>query len=60
MTIYIIWLLLSLGLSSVIIHKIGSEYGDYVAMSLDTRIAIFMATATSVGLFIGFVKWLAL
>ena len=59
-TLYIVWLLLSLGISALIIHEIGKEYGAHVAMSWATRVGVFMASATSVGLGIGFARWLAL
>ena len=59
-TLYIVWLLLSLGISALIIHEVGKEYGAHVAMSTVTRVAVFMASATAVGLGIGFARWLVL
>lgn len=58
--LYITWFLLSLGISVVILHQIGKKYGAHVSMSAATGIAVLMAAATSVGLAIGFTRWLAL
>lgn len=58
MTVYIVWLLLSLGISALIVHEIGKVYGVHVSVSAITRVSVFMATATAVGLAIGFVGWL--
>lgn len=59
-TLYIVWLLLSLGISAIILHELGKEYGSHVSMSAATRVGVFMASATSVGLGIGFARWLTL
>ena len=58
--LYMVWLLLTLGITALILHEIGKEYGAHVSMSAATRVAVFMASATSVGLGIGFARWLAL
>lgn len=58
--LYIVWLLLSLGISALIVHELGKEYGAHVAQSGSTRVAVFLASATAVGLGIGFARWLVL
>jgi hypothetical protein len=55
--LYVVWLLLSISISAIIIRHIAKKYGAYVAMSTTTWVAVFMASATSVGLGIGFVRW---
>ena len=58
--LYIVWLLLSLGISALILHEVGKEYGSHVALSTATRVAVFMGAGTAVGLGIGFTRWLTL
>jgi hypothetical protein len=55
--IFFSWLLMSLGISAVILHKIGNYYGADVAMSGATWISVFMTVGTIVGLGIGFTRW---
>jgi hypothetical protein len=60
LTLFILWLLLSLGITAIILHQVGQEFGAHVALSASTRVAVFMAAATIVGMSIGFVRWLVL
>lgn len=59
-TLCILWLLLSIVTTAYILHKVGRKYGAHVAMSASTVVAVFMGTATVIGLIIGGVRWLVL
>lgn len=59
-TLFFMWLLLSLGITALILHEVGKEYGAHVALSGATRVAVFMGAGTAVGLGIGFTRWLVL
>ena len=60
MTLFITWLVLTLLSTGVVLHEVGKRYGAHVAMSTDTRVAVFMGVGTAWALGIGLTRWLAL
>lgn len=58
--LFIMWLSLTISISAMVLHSIGREYGDFVAMGASTRISVFIATGTVVGILIGVTCWLVL
>lgn len=58
--LFITWLLLTIGVAAMALHTIGREYGDFVALSTSTRVSVFIAAGTVIGIIIGAVRWLVL
>lgn len=55
---FIIWLVITLPVTANLLHILGKEYGEHVALSTSTRVAVFMGVGTFVGAGLGILTWL--